>query len=288
MRTAGGDGKRGAWMDARSLKGTAFVGRAYNLTFQDIGRIVPSMLLWSLPLLAWLAWPMVDRQSFLSMATMLTRSLGSDGGSLAFGVLTASLQAACVTGFCVQRHRELLARVLPLRRSAAASWAPYLGYWLLTTLAIIAVGAVIGLVFAKLFGPQSRDALLLGILAGLIVVAMFVLRAILVFPAIAIGDKSMTLSAAERITRGNGWRILLESALVTIPIAVVLGVLVELLGNSFVTVFPDGTGLFLSSAANFLLDFVIAAVFVTYVSLLYAHFSGLSLPDQAAQETPQS
>ncbi|BCW88961.1 hypothetical protein sos41_21150 [Alphaproteobacteria bacterium SO-S41] len=265
-------------MDAPSLKGTDYVGRAYGFAFDRFWRVVPSILLWSLPAMAWTAWPIFLNESFMAFTSFLVRTIGLNGFIIVYGAATVVIRAACLAGFSVLRHRDLLAGITPLNRSAAASLPPYLGYWLLTVLTFAVILMLIGFTVGLVFGTVSRPLLYLIALVGIIVVGMLVLRAILVFPAIAIGDRQTTLVSAERATRGNGWRIFLGTVQVTVPTTLLLAIVLGLAGRYFVALWPDGTGLFIDDALQLLAEFVVATVFVSYVSLLYAHFNALPVP----------
>lgn len=262
---------------AMTLKGTDYVGRTYTIVFDEFFKVVSLIILWSFPPALLAIWPFLYPEPFLALGQYAVET-----GRLwlidALQILILLVQAACLSGFAIQRHRALLAPVTPLRRGFMASVLPYLGYWFLTTLAFILVSFLIGFVIALIFGASTVTQIAATIVS-LVVVTMLVLRAIIIFPAIALGDREVTLVSAEAATRRNGWRILWGAALTTLPTLMLGAVAIGLVSYLLAQAIPGPSPLILSALAFVYLEYLVAAFFVTYVSLLYAHFSSRAVPE---------
>ena len=118
--------------------------------------------------------------------------------------------------------------------------------------------------------PSTGLTVLLVPLA-LLVCVYVALRLQLVFPAIAINERAMTLARSWEVTAGNGWRLFLGLMLTTIPVAVLTTALTILLAwlaeatNSIVLRVASD----LSAAASSWIQAPLIAAFLSYAYLFF-------------------
>jgi hypothetical protein len=210
-------------------------------------------------------------------------ALGVQGPDILFNVFSSVIEYSALAAFAVAMHRTTLQHSVALRRPFSASVLPYLGYWFLTTLVFVivsiaiaaAVGGVTGLLLDREFAGMGVVIAFLAV----IVVGALTLRAILVFPAIAVGDTEMTLVRSERLTRGQSIRIAVSAVLTVLPIAI-LGGLAMVVPAMLLSATDDATKSVVLAGFQLVLQFITGAVFIAYVSVLYCHFTDNKLPEE--------
>jgi hypothetical protein len=121
------------------------------------------------------------------------------------------------------------------------------------------------------FGSIAVVLLILGIIASM--------RFSLMFPAIAVADRSMTLARSWQLTKYNTWRLVLGAFVCAIPYSIVGRILENLLEVPGLAETPTGIGLAILNAIVELLSYVTLAAFI---SLAYIQLTGLD----AAQDRP--
>ncbi len=272
-------------MQDTGLKGTDYVLRAFAFTFSDIGQILVRMLPWMLPLLAIDMWPVFDPTGYYSRILTAQANLAASGNihlgpsfvDWLFLIFLAGLQTAMLAGFAIQRHRRVLSLVIPMGRSLSSAIAPYVGYWLITSLIAGFLGAMGGLIISLFATSTLRPVvpyMLLGLAAA---IGLLVLRSVIVFPAIAVGDRDMTFRVSFEITHRSVWRMALSSILIAIPI-LLANWLFMLIVQRLVPVEPWWRFALIFSIGGQVLQFIGTAVFIAYISLVYAHKRGDGVP----------
>lgn len=122
--------------------------------------------------------------------------------------------AALFTLFAVACHRLVLLDSRPLRRVPPPSWTRregrfflfVLGLWIVYLVVWWVVMAVAANVWPRVSGDMSTASLKVIELAGKLPALYVIARLSLVFPATAI-DRNASLRWAWRLSRGNGWRL---------------------------------------------------------------------------------
>jgi hypothetical protein len=142
------------------------------------------------------------------------------------GDLAMSVGIAAVA---VAWHRRiLLSEPLPLRFApVTAQVGRYMAFWAVVVAVVGLPGVLVALLILGALGTTAVGAggALVAVLALLSLGAAMRLQ--LVFPAAAIGEPAVTLRASWRATRGNAWRLLAGTLLVSLPPAAA-GVLLSL------------------------------------------------------------
>ena|SRR5690242_10187579 len=156
------------------------------------------------------------------------------------GLLGDLAMSVGIAAVAVAWHRRiLLEEPLPAR---FAPITPSVGRYMALWAVVLAVVALPGGLLAALVlgvlgtGDVGVGGVLVAILSLLSLTAAMRLQ--LVFPAAAIGEPAVTLRASWRATRGNAWRLLAGTLLVSLPPAVAgfacslaLGALAEATGS---------------------------------------------------------
>jgi hypothetical protein len=253
---------------------------AYRIVFGRLGRLLE--LAW-LPMLVLLAVELVPGLVSAYFWPDDTEAAASLAG---VNIAEAVIAMLCLSAFAVRWHHLVLAadRPLPPRRFLAV-WARFLGYSLPFYLAILGAAAgvsaaldtlsaaaadhqVAGL--AELITQNTADALVATIALA---VSLVLARCSLVFPAVVIGQ-SLGLMGAWRRMRGNTWRFIAATLLVTAPIMLLAAVLLDLILMGAHLPLPDALahpplGLFL---LNGVLDIVLLFLFVALGATVLADF----------------
>ena len=134
---------------------------------------------------------------------------------------------------------------------------------------LLASGAPAGIAVS---GPALR-----WITGALLLVGLFLgVRLILVFPAIAIGDREISLQRSWQLTRGNGWRLFLAFLASCLPLmllkyAVVAAAGYALAGKASGHNLPE---LAILMPLFLVLDFLNTAAAVGFMSRAYEAFTG--------------
>lgn len=198
--------------------------------------------------------------------------LGESGGFLAaLANLAVTLGVAAIA---VAWHRHILLGE-PLSQRMAPLDARVARYFALTVL-IAVIMSILPLLALYLSGggaPSTNQA------GGALIVMMAVvfaclyatLRIQLVFPAIAIGDATVSLARSWELTRGNGWRLVGGLLIVTMPVAMALLILAYFLGQAAAT--TGSIALLaladLATVANAWLQAPLIASFLSYAFLWF-------------------
>jgi hypothetical protein len=207
---------------------------AYRIVFGRLGRVLE--LAW-LPLLVLLAVELLPGL----LGDYLWPDAPAASSFLAADIAEKVIVVLCLSAFAVRWHHLVLAadRPLPLRRFLVV-WARFLGYSLPFLLAIaavakgtsIALNAVSALppdhAVAKLIAmvtPNVASAFITGVALALVLVLA---RCSLLFPSVVMGQALGILSAWRRM-RGNTWRFVAATLLVTAPILLLTAVLLNLI-----------------------------------------------------------
>ena len=269
-----------------SLKGKGYVWHAHVIVLNDLLRVVLIALPGIAICLLVLLWPVLHLESvqaiFIPLADTLP-VLGLQGPDILFSLFSSVIEYSALAAFAVAMHRTTLQHSVALRRPFSASVFPYLGYWFVTTLVFvivsIAIAIAVGAATRFFLGQDfARLGVVISFLA-VIVVGALTLRAILIFPAIAVGDTEMTLVRSERLTRGQSIRIAVSAVLTVLPIALVGGLAVAL-PAVLLSAMDDVTKGVIQAGFQLVLQFLTGAVFITYVSVLYCHFTDNKLPEE--------
>ncbi|HEV8027990.1 MAG TPA: hypothetical protein VGP50_11200 [Stellaceae bacterium] len=253
---------------------------AYRVVFGRPGRVLEVAWLPMLVLLAVELLPRLISDYFWPDDTAAAASL--PGADIAETVIVM----LCLSAFAVRWHHLVLAadRPLPLRRFLAV-WARFLGYSLPFYLVMLAVAAgapvalhalsaaitdhpIAGL--SELFTENTADALVAVIALA---ISLVVARCSLVFPAVVIGQP-LGLAGAWRHMRGNTWRFLAATLLVTTPILLLVWLLLDLILEGAHLPLPDPlapppTELFL---LNGVLTIVLLFIFTALGATVLADF----------------
>lgn len=267
------------------MKDTDFVSRSFAFVADEARPILIGMVPWLSPVLMLVLWPLVNPEGFAGQAQRALLNLEATGRfeagpttlQWAFIVFSSLLPMVMIAGFAASQHRRVLEPVTPLGRTLPEAVLPYTAYWLLAVVAIAVLWMlywfVIGLVAAQipwwLFWPLA--------IAGAFLMGMIAMRAILVFPAIAVGDRSMTVERSFSLTRQAVWRML-QGVLLIVLILLLLYFGFGVALNFFLMFASDAVKIILLTIIQLVLEFVSTAVFVTYVSLTYAHLTGREIP----------
>lgn len=239
------------------------VGRLVRLAYLDVLGHQQGLLqvggLWLL-----LSWALL----LLAHSGLVLFSLAAD--------LAITLGAAAIA---VAWHRHILEDA-PLTDRMAPVDARVARYFILTVLLAFLVGVPPLLVLVLTGGasmlaggeqtaPEGGGIGLLLVPASMVACLYAAQRLQLLLPAAAIRDTGMTPARSWAMTRGNGWRLLAGFALVTLPLAVVMIVLMLALGWA-----ADATGSLaltaladLAAVGNAWLQAPVIASFLAYAYL---------------------
>lgn len=266
---------------ATDLKGTDFITRSIAFVLDDAWAILKAATPWMIPLLLVDLWPIVNPEGFAGRVAAALLNLQATGRWAAgptflqwmFVLASSVLRMVVIAGFAASQHRRVLRSVVPFGRTLSEAVAPYVLYWLLAGLAIGVLWFlyvfVLGLVGAALL---PRWSFWLLILAGAVLMGLIAMRAILVFPAIAVGDRAMTVERSFNLTRKSVWRMMLAVFLLIVILVVIFFALGLALGFVLI-VLPPTIILAVSTVLQTVAEFFSTAVFVTYVSLAYARLA---------------
>jgi hypothetical protein len=236
---------------------------AYRIVFGRLGRVLE--LAW-LPLLVLLTAELVPGliTDYLWPDAFADATAGMPGIDIA-GSIVAML---CFSAFAVRWHHLMLAADRPLpRRRFLAVWARFVAYSLPFYAPIVAAMTVPAILGA---GAVAAD----DVVAIVTIIASLALsRCSLVFPAVVIGQP-LGLVAAWRRMRGNTWRFVAATLLVTAPIMLAVAVLFDLILMGAHLQLPDALahpplGLFL---LNGVLDVALPFLFVALGTTVLADF----------------
>jgi hypothetical protein len=253
---------------------------AYRIVFGRPGRVLE--VAW-LPVLVFLAVKLLPRLiSDYFWPDDPAAAAGPPGSDIAESVIGM----LCLSAFAVRWHHLVLAadRPLPLRRFLAV-WARFLGYSVAFYLVILAVTAGVPVALdalsaaitdhpiaglAELVAENTADGLVAVIALA---ISLAVARCSLVFPAVVIGQP-LGLAGAWRRMRGNTWRFLAATLLVTAPILLLAYVILDLILEGAHLQLPDPPGrlppdLFL---LNGVLDIVLLFLFAALGATVLADF----------------
>jgi hypothetical protein len=132
------------------------------------------------------------------------------------GDLAMSVGIAAVA---VAWHRRiLLQEPLPARFApVTALVGRYMAFWVVVVAVVALPGVLLALLILGALGTDAAGVggVLVAILSLLALAAAMRLQ--LVFPAAAIGERTVTLSVSWRATRGNAWRLLAGMLVVSLP-----------------------------------------------------------------------
>ncbi len=269
---------------APTLRGTDYVARAYGFVMGDWAALLKTMLPWLLPLLALALWPILDPTGYAARATAALVAVASgavttqpDPVLLLYPLALSLLQTLMMSGFAIARHREVLHATLPPLRPLGASLLPYFGYWLLAGLAAAVLILIVSFILTATQSAATAALtpwLLIAVLVGILVI---LLRGVLVFPAIALGHRDMTIELSFRLTAPDIWRIAGGAVIMFLPALFVSGLWAGLAAPILA---PAGAfaGSTLVALVALAIDFTGVALFVAYASLLYAHYAGVDVP----------
>lgn len=132
------------------------------------------------------------------------------------GDLAMSVGIAAVA---VAWHRRiLLQEPLPARFApVTAQVGRYMAFWVVVVAVVALPGVLLALLILGALGTDAAavGGVLVAILSLLALAAAMRLQ--LVFPAAAIGERAVTLGVSWRATRGNAWRLLAGTLIVSLP-----------------------------------------------------------------------
>lgn len=272
-------------MQDTGLKGTDYVLRAFGFTISDFGAILLGMLPWMLPLVAVGMWPVLDTDGYYGRILVAQSNFAASGNihhgptftGWLFLLLLSGFQMTMLAGFAIQRHRRVLSLVIPMERSLTAAVAPYVGYWLATGFAAGFLGFLGGLVISLLSATTLQGAvpyLAIILMAG---IGLLVLRGVLIFPAIAVGDRGMTIRVSFEVTSHSIWRMALSVILIAIPL-ILLTLVFSLIVGQLLPLHPWWRHVLVLTLGTQIIQFIGTAVFIAYISLVYAHKRGDGVP----------
>ncbi len=270
---------------SETLSGTDYLARSFALVRSDIGAILRTLPLWVFPIIALIVWRVLQPDSFYAEAMTAHEAALAKAttGDLTFAQrlvawLSETLSMIMMAGFATMRHRGVLRRTRAMQRSLAQSIPIYFGYWILGWIAygILAVIAMLALLpFSRFIASNTLGTIIaLALVSGL---GLLILRGILVFPAIAIGDKDMTIERSFSLTGKNIWRMGGSTLLLFLTFGGIAYVWDRVAIPLLFHLGPM-SGSLLGGLGAITIEFFGAAVFVTYISLLYAHFTGGKVP----------
>lgn len=190
-----------------------------------------------------LAYLMIVVNSFMQVLIQLSLPEGwgatnVEPGALFAGASGPLLLVAFVIGmvlyimFAVAWHRLYLVGAEPTTVWGALRWRSR--HWryvvkgvlvfaiaMATLFAIAFAASIVGGVTSSSQGsgaPGAGPGILAIVIAVGLIAAMFLMRFMLAFPASAVDDEATGLAGSWRLTRGNGWTLLLVMFLVSLPI----------------------------------------------------------------------
>jgi hypothetical protein len=231
-----------------------------------------------LPLLLRLGWVWLLLAWLLGAALEWSMNVES-GRNLAELVALPLLVA-----FAVAWHRASLI-VEPARRGEVARFGRrelrYLRMLLGLLTALLLILILAGVLYLLASGGPAEAAaagpVLRWLMGGLLLAGLFFgVRFILVFPAIAVGDREISLRRSWQLTRGNGWRLFLAFLATCLPLmllkyAVVVSAGYALVGKSSGHGFSE---LAVLMPLFLVLDFLNTAAAVGFMSQAYQAFTG--------------
>lgn len=141
-------------------------------------------------------------------------------------------------------------------------------------------------------GLSIRDAAIAAGVLGFVACWLVINRLSLVLPVIALDPSRASVREAWHITRGNTWRLFASSGLillVIVPIFATLAVISEFFSGwnetqekIEVTPVPSQVWFTAHSVLFEIAGITLGMLFVTFLSLAYRHFYGLTAPSEAA------
>lgn len=197
--------------------------------------------------------------------------------------LTVAVGAAAIA---VAWHRHIL-RNEPLTARFAPVDARVARYLVLTVVLALAIGVVPLAALLLVGGVPDGEGGEGGVGVGILLVPVLMLACIyvvmrlqLMFPATAIGDRTITPRGSWDLTDGNGWRLVAGFILATLPVtaaflalALLLGHVAELTGSIVMAALAD-----LAAVANAWLQ---APLIASYLSFAYLFFLQQRQPGRA-------
>ncbi len=135
-----------------------------------------------------------------------------------------------------------------------------------------ALAAIGGVVARDTWGPDGGRAFLIGafITVGVIAAMAVAVRFSIVLPAIAVGDRTMTLARAWLITRSNTVKLFIGSFLAALPFSIAGNILEKLLEVPKIAAAEWAIGLVLAGVAVEMMSYASVAGFF---SLAYVQFA---------------
>ncbi len=277
-------------MSRESLKNTDYVRRAFRYAGSDMGRQLLSAALWSAPIVVLELWALFDPFIYGETAKLVEQDGEISPASGALAVATSIIAMLCLTGFAIDRHRFVLREVAPLRQSFAAAILPYVGACALLSLGVML--AYVGLLFAgSACAASAADMVFIvpGAIAATGLLSLILLRGCLIFPAIATGGE-MGLRQSFRLTKGSFWRMVIAAVLLALPFVALnyawAAILLGAISPFELTFAPQNASGAIYTVGAVLTEFRATTAFVAYISLHYAHFTGLDIPSGGAASQP--
>ncbi|MFO1071204.1 MAG: hypothetical protein U1E17_00510 [Geminicoccaceae bacterium] len=211
--------------------------------------------------------------------------LARDGGLLEAAANLAVTMGAAAIAVAWHRHillgEPLSLRMAPLNRRVAR-------YFALTVLIAVAMSCLLLITIVVVGGggvgleqPGNHAGAGLAVLLVMVACLYLTQRLQLVFPATAIGDRTIDFGRSWTLTRGNGWRLLGGFLLVTLPVAAALLGLALLLAWA-----ADATGSIALTALSYLAAvanaWLQAPLIASFLSFAYVWFRDNSTTAGAA------
>lgn len=134
------------------------------------------------------------------------------------------------------------------------------------------IAAIGGIVARDLWGPDGANSwpIALCLVVGAIAAMVVATRFSIVLPAIAVGDRTMTLARAWQITRGNTVKLLIGTFLAALPFSIVGNILEKLLEVPKIAAAEWAVGLIVAGIAVEMMSYATVAGFF---SLAYVQFA---------------
>lgn len=270
----------GSVTNGPDLKGTDFISRTFGFVLDDILPILRSLVPWSIPIVMLALWPLVNPNGFAGDVVRALANLQATGRysagptplQWAFIVGSGILETILIAGFAAGQHRRVLHSVVPMERSLPEAVGPYAGYWVMAAVALSVIGFLYMMLLVLAAPGLPKVVFVFLIFAGMVFILAIALRGILVFPAIAVGDRSMTFERSFALTRRAIWRMLLSIIAIFLMVFVIyMGI--GLIFSLVLSALSVPVQAIVITILQTVLEFISTAMFVTYVSLAYAHLA---------------